>query len=289
MARLPNRPRLHILRYAIAFIDGDAAEMRRQAEQTAGHPGDEDMQLSFEAETQAYAGHLAEARDLSRRAVTVAERNDQHETAALWRLNAAVREAEVGNARAAREQTAAVLRRASPPDVQILGAVAFARSDNSQRALDLADEIGRRLPGDTMVQGYWLPVIRASVALTRNDAPAALELLRTSKEYELGAPLPSMQMGATLYPVYVRGEAYLKAGRGPEAAAEFQKIIDHRGVVLNFVLGALAHLQLGRARAMSGDQEGARQAYDECFTLWKDADPDIPILRAARAEYARLH
>jgi hypothetical protein len=134
-----------------------------------------------------------------------------------------------------------------------------------------------------------LPTIRASVALWRNDPAGAIELLRAASSYELGEPTPAMQVGGTMYPVYVRGEAYLKAGRSSEAAAEFQKILDHRGIVLNFVTGALAHLQLGRARALSGDAAGARKAYDDFFTLWKEADPDVPILRAARAEYARLH
>jgi serine/threonine protein kinase/tetratricopeptide (TPR) repeat protein len=288
IARLPNHSRLHITRYAVAFMDGDTAEMRRQAEWTTGHPGDEDMQLSFQSDTEAYGGRLVQARDLSRRAVAVAERNDQKETAALWSLSGALHEAEVGNVLQARQQIGAVLREASSPDLRALAALAFARSGATQRAVELAEAVGRELPRNTMLQNYWLPTIRASVAMTRHDAVAALELLKMVRPFDLGVPNPEPSMNGTLYPVYVRGEAYLEAGRASEAAAEFQKIIDHRGIVLNFITGALAHLQLGRAKALNGDRDGARKAYDAFFALWKDADSDVPVLKAARLEYSRL-
>ena len=194
----------------------------------------------------------------------------------------------MGNAAKAREQTTSALRLESSPDVQIEAALALARSGAAQRAMALADELDRQLPRDTLLHSYWLPAIRASVHLTRNDADRAIDVLQAALPYELGSPYPEVAMSGTLYPVYIRGEAFLKARHGPEAAAEFQKIIDHRGIVLNFIVGALAHLQLGRAKAMTGDPAAARKAYDDYFTLWKDADPDIPILKAARAEYATL-
>ena len=141
---------------------------------------------------------------------------------------------------------------------------------------------------NTVLNGYWLPTIRAAIALDGRHPDKAVELLQAASAYELGEPSPGAQVGGTLYPVYVRGEAYLEAGQGQQAAVEFQKLIDHRGIVQNFVLGALAHLQLGRASALSGDKERARKGYQDFFALWKDADPDIPILKEAKAEYAKL-
>jgi hypothetical protein len=152
----------------------------------------------------------------------------------------------------------------------------------------MADELSRRAPLSTALNGFWLPTIRATIELNRKHVSKALELLQTALGYELGVPFPQPQVGGSLYPAYVRGEAYLRAGQGQLAAAEFQKLIDHRGIVLNFVLGALTHLQLGRAKAMSGDKQGARSTYQDFFALWKDADPDIPILKEAKAEYAKL-
>jgi tetratricopeptide (TPR) repeat protein len=262
--------------------------MHRQVEWTAGRPGDEDLMLSFRSETEAYFGRFVQARDLTRKAAAVAERNNQREAASMYLLNAALREAEIGNESGTRQLTATAFGLASSPELQILGAVAAARSGDARRASALADDLARQLPRSTMLYGYWLPTIRASLALGRNDAAGAVELLRGATGYELGVADPDSHMGATLYPLYIRGLALLRAGRAREATAEFQKILDHRGIVLNFVTGALAHLQLGRAKAISGDLQGARKAYDDFFTLWKDADPDVPILKAARAEYARL-
>jgi eukaryotic-like serine/threonine-protein kinase len=288
VARLPNRSRLHIPGYAIAFLEGDAAGMRRHADRTVGVPGDEDALLSFQSDTEAYFGRFGQARALSRRAAAVAERHDQKQTAALWLLNAALREAEVGNPSLAREFTTMALATASSPDLQILAALASARSGDAQRATALANEVSQTQPRNTVLHNYWLPAIRASM-LMRTDPASAIEVLRTASTYELGLALPAAQLGGTLYPVYVRGEAYLKMGRPSEAIPEFQKVIDNRGVVLNFVVGALAHLQLGRGKAMAGDREGARKTYDEFFSLWKNADADLPALKSARAEYTRLH
>jgi tetratricopeptide (TPR) repeat protein len=262
--------------------------MARQAKLTAGVPGDEDTQTSLRSDTEAYAGRFQQARALSREAASLAERNDQNQTAAQWLLAAGLREVEVGNLQAARDFTKEALALASSPDAKILAGLASARSGDARLATALVDELNQILPRGTVFRSYWLPSIEASMALASQDPAGAIEHLRATAGYELSLPLPQPAMGGLAYPAYLRGEAYLKSGRALEAAAEFQKIIDHRGIVLNSITGALAHLQLGRAKAMSGDPQGARKAYDDFFTLWKDADPDVPILKAARAEYARL-
>jgi serine/threonine protein kinase/tetratricopeptide (TPR) repeat protein len=279
---------LHLNRYGVAFLEGDTPEMQRQLAWATGKPGSEDALLSVQSDTEAYAGRLEKARELSRQAADVAKRNDQKETAAVWLLNAALREAEDGNTAQARQQATSALALASTRDSQVLAALAFARGGDAARAQTMADDLNKREPLNTMLNGYWLPTIRAAIALDGKHSEKAMELLQAALAYELGEPSPGAQVGGTLYPVYVRGEAYLGAGQGQQAAAEFQKLIDHPGIVQNFVLGALAHLQLGRARALSGDKESARKNYQDFFALWKDADPDIPILKEAKAEYAKL-
>ncbi len=206
----------------------------------------------------------------------------------MWLLNAALREAEAGNTAQARQQATSALALASARDLQVLAALAFARGGDTARAQTMADDLNKREPLNTMLNGYWLPTIRAAIALDGKHPQKAIELLQAALAYELGEPSPGAQVGGTLYPVYVRGEAYLGAGQGQQAAAEFQKLIDHPGIVQNFVLGALAHLQLGRARALSGDKESARKDYQDFFALWKDANPDIPILKEAKTEYEKL-
>ena len=171
-------------------------------------------------------------------------------------------------------------------DIRLVAALTLARAGENAQAQKLADRISQESPQDTLVQAYWFPTIRAEIELNAGNARQALELLQAASVYELGAP-PPLQVG-TLYPVYVRGRAYLKAGQGKQAQAEFQKMIDHRGLTINFPLGALAHLQLARAYALSGDTPKARTSYQDFFALWKDADPDIPILKEARTEYAKL-
>ncbi len=288
LARNLKNNNLHVNRYGVAFVEGDTSEMQRQLAWALGKPGAEDFFLSVQSDTEAYAGRLEKARELSRRAVDVAKRNDQKETAALWLLDAALREAEVGNTAQARQQATSALTLASTSDLQVLAALAFARGGDTSRAQTMADDLNKRSPLNTILNGYWLPTIRAAIALDGKHPEKAVELLQAALAYELGQPSPAAQVGGSLYPVYVRGEAYLAAGQGQQAAAEFQKLIDHRGIVQNFVLGALAHLQLGRARALSGDKESARKDYQDFFALWKDADPDVPILKEAKAEYAKL-
>jgi len=288
LARKLENHIMHANRYGVAFLEGDTSEMQRHLAWAAGKPGAEDLLLSVHSDTEAYAGRLEKAREFSRQAADVAKRNDQKETAAVWLLNAALREAEFGNTAQARQQVTSALVLASTRDLQILAALVLARAGDTVRAQTMADDLNKRSALNTMLNGYWLPTIRAAIALDGRHPDKAVELLQAASAYELGEPAPAAQVGGTLYPVYVRGAAYLEAGQGQQAAAEFQKLIDHRGIVQNFMLGALAHLQLGRARALSADKESARKAYQDFFALWKDSDPDIPILKEAKAEYAKL-
>jgi serine/threonine protein kinase/tetratricopeptide (TPR) repeat protein len=277
---------LHWVIYQRAFLKGDVAEMERQVAWAAGRPGTEDLLLTFQSDTEAYYGRLAKARDFSRRAVDAAVRNDSKETAALWQVNAALREAEFGNAAAAKQDVAAALTLSAGRDVKMFAVLTLARVGETARAKAIVEELGKSYQSDTVLKVYWLPTIRAAIELNGNNSTQALVFLEAAAPYELGKP-PQLQLG-TLYPAYIRGQAQLMAHNGSAAATEFQKIIDHRGIVLNFPLGALAHLQLGRAYAMSGDTAKAKSAYQDFFTLWKDADPDIPILKDAKAEYAKL-
>ena len=283
-----EHPFLHGNRYGVAFLEGDTAEIQRQLAWAKGKPDAEDYLLSTDSDSSAYAGHLGKARELSQQAADTAKRNGQKETAAQWLVNAALREAEVGNLAEAHKRAAAALALAPTRNLQILVALALARAGDTARAQTIADGLNKRSPLNTLLNSYWLPTIRAAIELNRKRFDKAVELLQAASAYELGEPLPTAQIAGTLYPVYVRGEAHLKAGRGTQAAAEFQKLIDHRSIVQNFVVGALAHLQLGRAKAMTGDRGGARKAYEDFFTLWKEADADIPILKQAKAEYAKL-
>ena len=187
----------------------------------------------------------------------------------------------------ARQQATAALGGSKGRDVQYQAALALALAADPTQAQFLADELGRRSPEDTIVQFNYLPTIRAQITLAHNDPAKAIDALQAAAPYELGSP-GSGAFGLALYPVYVRGNAYLAAHQGKEAAAEFQKILDWRGVVVNELVGALANLQIGRAYAINGDSAKARSAYQHFLTLWKDADPDIPILKEAKTEYAKL-
>ena len=282
-AKKLDSPALHFLLYQLAFLQNDAAGMAQQVAWAAGKPGVEDVLLGNEADTAAYSGRLGEAREFSRRAVASAERAEEKEAAAGYEADAALREALFGNPAEARQRAAAALALSTGRDVQYGAALALALAGDAARAQALADDLGKRFPEDTVVQFNYLPTLRAQLALNHDDASKAIEALQVATPYELGSVSYS-----ALYPVYVRGEAYLAAHQGSEAAAEFQKILDHRGIVLNEPIGALAHLQIGRAYAMQGDTAKAKAAYQDFLTLWKDADPDIPILIAAKSEYAKL-
>ena len=274
---------LRLFLYQVAFLQNDAAGMAQQAEAAVGKPF-ADSQLSAEADTAAYSGRLRQARELSRRAISAAEQGIGKEGAAWREANSATREALFGNAVEARKQAAAALTLSTGRDVQGRAALALVLVGDAGRAQMLADDLGKRYPEDTIVQYHYLPMLHAQLALTRNDASKAIDVLQAAGPYELG----DMQGNNPLYSIYVRGEAYLAGYQGTEAAAEFQKILDHRGTVLNHPIGALAHLQIGRAYAMQGDTAKAKAAYQDFLTLWKDADPDIPIFIAAKAEYAKL-
>jgi eukaryotic-like serine/threonine-protein kinase len=277
---------LHWCIYQMAFLKGDTAEMQRQLEWAAGKPGSEDLLLSFQADTEAYSGHLVQARDFSRRAVDSAVRNDSKESAALWQVIAALREAEFGNAAAAKQGVAAALALSPGRDVKLFAALTLARVGETPRAKAFVEELEKAYPAHTILKVYWLPTIKAAMELNANNSTQALESLEAAAPYELGEP-PELQQG-TMYPVYIRGEAQLAAHNGAAAAIEFQKYLDHRGITLNFPLGALAHLGLARSYAMQGQTAKAKAAYQDFFTLWKDADQDIPILQQAKAESAKL-
>ena len=277
---------LHWAMYLLAFYKGDVAEMERQVNWAAGKPGDEDALLSFQSDTEAYYGRLAKAQDFSRRAVDSAVRNDSKETAALWQVNAALREAEFGNTAVAKQQVAAALALAPGRDVKLFAGLAKARVGDTAGAKAILEEMEKTYPSNLTMKDYWLPTIKAATELNANNPTQAVLSLEAALPYELGAP-PQLQV-ATMYPVYIRGQAQLAAHNGAAAATEFQKFLDHRGITLNFPLGALAHLGLARAYALQGDSAKARAAYNDFFTLWKDADPDIPILKQAKAESANL-
>jgi eukaryotic-like serine/threonine-protein kinase len=279
---------LHVFRYGLAMIEGDAAEMERQVAWGAGKLGVEDMFLSTQSDTEAFSGRLAKAREFSRRAVELARQNQQNGTAAGWQTNQALREAEFGHFDQSRKDAAAASALASDRFTQALGALVLARAGDSAQAQKIADSVAKEFPLDTVVHSYWLPTIRASLALNRHEPAKAIEMLQPAGHYELGLISVGYIGYGSLYPVYVRGQAYLQLHQGNEAAAEFQKFIDYRGIVFNFPLGALAHLGLARAYTLSGDTTRARTAYQDFFALWKNADPDIPILIEAKTEYAKL-
>ena len=273
--------------YGVAFYRQDAAEMAHQAARVRDVAGEKDLMLAIEADTASYFGHVREGRELSRRAADYAQQARENETASTYRAVSALRETLFGNPAVA-QQSAMLKGRASARDLNYAVALTFAYAGDAQRARTLADGLGKWFPEDTIVQFNYLPVLRAKLALLRANPHEALHSLESAAPYELGLPANSLYNWPNLYPVYVRGEAYLAAHQGREAAAEFQKILDHRGIVLNEPIGALAHLQLGRAYVLQGDTAKARAAYQDFLALWKEADPDIPILRQAKAEYAKL-
>jgi len=272
--------------YLLAFRRGDKKGMEQQLAWAAGRAGDEDAMLSGQADTDAYFGRLVRARDDSRRAVESAVRGGSKETAALWRAFAGLREAEFGNTAAARENTDAALSLQPGSAVKLLAALTLARVGDTAKAKRLVEQLERERTAstDTMLKLYCLPTIHGAIEISKNNASKGILDLEAAAPYELGGPLGFPY----LYPVWVRGHAYMAAQNGVAAAAEFQKLIDYPGVVMNQPIGSLAHLELGRAHALSGDNVKARASYQNFFTLWKDADPDIPILIAAKLEYAKL-
>jgi serine/threonine protein kinase/Flp pilus assembly protein TadD len=295
---------LHNALYARAFLGADSAAMAEEQQWFAGKP-EENFGLSMASDTEAYGGHLSKARELTKRAVDSAVRADSKENGAIWQAIAAQREAAYGNPAEARQSAAEALKLS--PASQGVGdeaALAYAMAGDTARAESLAQDLGKRFPLDTQMQSLWLPVIQAQLALNKKNSDSALTALQAATSpLELGE-VSFVSNLSCLYPTYVRGEAYLAAGQGKEAAAEFQKIIDHSGIVWNCWTGALAHLGVARANALQSrtlqgqgqgqgaDADAARvralAAYKDFLTLWKDADPDLPILKQAKAEYAKL-
>jgi len=278
-----------VQRYDIAFLKGDRAGMEREVGLAQGKAGVEDWISDHQAFVSAYSGHLQEARRWARHAAELARQAVQLDRAALDETGLALWEGFFGNAGAARGSAMAARQLSNSREVEYGAAFALALAGDSARALTLANDLERRYPEDTSVRFSYLPALRALLALNHREPSKAIELLQVARSYDLGAPRSSFHgFFGTLYPVYVRGEAYLAAQRGAEAAAEFQKILDHRGVVVSDPIGALAHLQLGRAFVLSGDKTKAKAAYQDFLTLWNDADSDIPILKKAKTEYAIL-
>jgi eukaryotic-like serine/threonine-protein kinase len=272
---------LHVDMYLLAFLWDDAALMEQQVAWAAGKPGVEDLLLVLQSWTEAYYGRMSNSRDFSRRAVASAVRADSRETAALWQIVAALCEAELGNTALARQGVTEALALSPGWDVKVTAAQTLARTGDASRAEVLVAELEKNYPTVTLLKFVWLPTINAVIELSRSNSSQALVDLEAAAPYELGAP-------TALYPAYVRGQAYLLAHNGIAAAAEFQKLFDHQSIVGNQVTGALAHLQIGRAYAMAGDTAKAKTAYQDFLALWKDADPDIPILKQAKAEYATI-
>ncbi|MGA3009062.1 MAG: winged helix-turn-helix domain-containing protein [Terracidiphilus sp.] len=267
--------------YYLAFLEGDVANMEQQIAWATGKPGDEDALLPIQSDTEAYYGRMAKARELSRRAVNSAVDADSKETAALWQVNAALREAEIGESDAALSDVNRALALSEGRDVKESAALALARAGDPSRARKLVTELVRDYPANTVLKLYWIPTIQAAIQLDKGDASGAIAQLDAAMPYELAE-------GLNLYPAYLRGQAYLAEHNGLAAAAEFQKLLDHPGVVANFITGSLAQFQIARAYAMAGKTDKAKAAYQRFLDLWKDADPRILILKQARVDGARL-
>jgi eukaryotic-like serine/threonine-protein kinase len=271
----------HLELYVVDFLEHDTADMETEAAGLKRKPDWEARMLDAEATTAAYSGQFVSSRDLTRRAVDLAQRAGHNEIAASYEATAAVHEAVVGNARLAIQRAQASFALSKSSDVAPVLALALA--GDTARATRLAADLGKQWARSTEMQLILLPTVRAAFALASGKSAEAIETLAPVTPYEL-----SDVMIVALYPVYIRGNAYLAEGRGPEAAVEYQKIIDHSGIVMNDPIGALAHLGLGRAYALAGDTATAKTAYQDFLALWKDADPDIPIYKQAKAEYAKL-
>ncbi len=281
-----DSPWLPLLLYNVDFLQHDAAGMNQQVVDATGKPGVDDQILFLQSETAAYNGEFAKSRDLTRRAADSALRTDEKETAAEYQAHASVRDALVGNIDVAKQEAQAALALSNSWEAESLSAIAFGLAGDSAQSERLAADLSKRFPENTTVQFLYLPMARAAVALHSGDATRSIDALAASAPYELGETNYSFTFA--LYPVYLRGQADLAAKQGAAALAEFQKIVDHSSVVGNEPIGALAHLGLARAYALLGDSTKAKPAYQDFFALWKNADPDVPILKQAKAEFAKL-
>jgi eukaryotic-like serine/threonine-protein kinase len=287
----------HVALYAVAFLRSDSQAMAQQQQWFTGKPA-ENLGLSLAFDTEAFAGHVMKAREVTKQSVDSAIRADSKESGAIWLENAALREDAYGNTTGAKQQATEGLKLyPASQAVQAEAALAFAMAGDATRAESLAQDLNKRFPLDTQMQSLWLPAIKAQQALNRKNPSDAISDLQPALSIEFGA-IRFVSNISCLYHTYIRGEAYLGAGQGTQAAAEFQKILDHSGIVWNCWTGALARLGVARANALQSrtsqgaDADAARvralAAYKDFLTLWKDADPDIPIYKQAKAEYAKL-
>ena len=281
-------PEMREAQYAIDFMEANAAGMAQQIAWSVGKPGAESVFLAIEADTAAYSGQLAKARDFSRQAVASAQAAKEPEAAARFEAGAALREALFGNAADAEQRAIAALGFSKSRDVQFGAALALALAGNEGRAAALVNDLANQFPEDTIVQLNYLPTIQSQLLINGGDSSRAIVVLQPAAPHELGTTPKVGLLSLALYPVYVRGEAYLAAHSGSEAAVEFRKILDHGGIVGNAPIGALARLGLARAYALQGDAAKAHAAYQGFLSLWRNADPDIPVLKEAHAEYAKL-
>jgi tetratricopeptide (TPR) repeat protein len=274
--------------YQIAFLQNDGAAMAQQVAKSVGQPAAEDELLSSEADTAAYSGQLKDAREFSRQTMDSAGRAQEKDVAAMYSALSALREALFGNADEAQHRATSSVEQSAGRDVQFASALAFAYAGDSARAQALTDDLAKRFPEDTLVQVNFLPTLRAKLSVSRGNISEAIETLRAAAPSEFAQTTFSTYGWNVMYPVFVRAGAYLAAHQGSEAAVEFQKILYHPGVVVNQPIGALAHLGLARAYLLQGDTAKAKAAYQDFLMLWKDADRDVPILKQAKAEYAKL-
>jgi eukaryotic-like serine/threonine-protein kinase len=278
-----DSPFLPIFLYQLAFLQDDATGMAQEVTWARDKPRVEDVLLALDADTVAYSGRLGQAREVSQRVVVSAQRAEEK----AYEADAALWEALFGNETGARQRAAAALGLSNGRDVQYGAAPALGFTGDGVRTQPLAEDLVKVFPEDTMVQFSYLPTIRAQLALRHNDSSQAIEALQAAAPYELGSPGRG-NFAFALYPIFVRGQAHLAAHQGGEAAAEFQKILNHSGIALNQPIGALARVQIGSAHATTGDIAKAKAAYQDFLALWKDADADIPSTNKPKTEYARL-
>ena len=269
--------------YRLAFLKNDQNGMQEQVRWAVDNPGVQDFILMEQSGTQAYYGRLRKADEISQHAAASAAQAGAPQRGAEWKATEALRAAKVGETTRALKLAQEAVSLNPREEARGIAALAFAKAGDASRALHQVEELNHRFPMHSLIQGYYLPTIRAEIEIQRSNPASAIAMLDRAAPYEL---MFSDQFG--LESAYVRGEAYLQAGQGQKAAAEFRKVLEHPGIVVNSINGALAHLQLARAQAMMGDKEAAHGSYEDFLTLWKDADPDIPIYRQAKAEYAKL-
>jgi len=283
----PNDAILHGSLYTLAFVQADTGEMEKHASWGSNRLPESDYMLSLESDTAGYFGQVEKARSLSRRSIEAARLDNESEEAALRAATDALREVEFGYGKEAQRDIEQALAIDNGRSIQTLAALALARTGDVGRAETIADNLEKKYPNHTFLRIYWLPAIRAATEIQRDNFDRALHELQPTLRYELGVPAP-LQVG-TLYPAYLRGIALLKKRDAHAAQEEFEKMLDHNGVIANFPTAPLALLGAARAHALSGDKVGAKDAYEKFFSVWKNADPNVPVLRAAKAQYAALN